>query len=141
MLKRNKIARAVERDCSRTESADRRDPPWVNPHRRPTLLGAEWNCHGYSGSEHRCTHCRSTATTLCRGRERRHARDAHLGKSASEHLPERQVDPRGAGQRVVPVLESGDTVIDEARGTSPYRDIPAFDPQPADRIGAALPAP
>src|SRR5216684_7569316 len=59
----------------------------------------------------------------------------------SEHLPERKVDASGAGQRMLPILKRSDSVIDEACGTAPHRDVTAFEPQPAHRIGAAFAAP
>src|SRR5688572_2606095 len=58
-----------------------------------------------------------------------------------EDLPESEVDASGAGQWMPSLLERSDTVIDEASGTAPYRNVTAFEAQAADRIGAAFPAP
>jgi hypothetical protein len=46
-----------------------------------------------------------------------------LTPKVSEHLSKRKIDPSRAGQRMLPVLERRDTVIDEARGTTPHGDI------------------
>ena len=42
---------------------------------------------------------------------------------------------------MLPVLERSDTVIDEAGGTAPHRNVTAFEAQAAHRIGAAFAAP
>src|SRR5260370_37826984 len=59
----------------------------------------------------------------------------------SEHLSERKIDAMRAGQQMLPVLKGRDTVIDQARGTAPHRDVTAFEAQTAHGIGAAFTAP
>ena len=44
----------------------------------------------------------------------------------SEHFPKGKIDPRGAGQRMLPLLERRNTVIDKACGTAPHRDVTRF---------------
>src|SRR5437667_920388 len=61
--------------------------------------------------------------------------------AVSEHLPESKIDASGAGQRMPPLPERSDTVIDEASGTAPHRDVTAFEGQASYRIGAAFAAP
>src|SRR5690349_14647630 len=58
-----------------------------------------------------------------------------------EHLSEGQIDASGACQRMPPLPERSDTVIDESRGTAPHRNVTAFEAQSAYRIGAAFAAP
>src|SRR5712692_8229401 len=61
--------------------------------------------------------------------------------TASQHLSEGKIDASSPGQRMLPVLERRDAVIDEACGTAPHRDVTAFEVQAAHRIGAAFDAP
>ena len=59
----------------------------------------------------------------------------------SEHFPKRKVDSNVAGQRMLPVLERSDTVIDKTGGAAPHCDVAVFDPQAAHGILAAFAAP
>src|SRR6266852_2620044 len=61
--------------------------------------------------------------------------------TVSEHLSEGKIDASSAGQRVLPVLERSNAVIDEACGTAPHRDVTAFEAQATQWIGAAIAAP
>jgi hypothetical protein len=44
----------------------------------------------------------------------------------SEHLSEGKIYASGAGQVMLPILERGDAVIDEACGTAPHRNVTVF---------------
>src|SRR5260370_40096201 len=59
----------------------------------------------------------------------------------SEHFSEGKVYASGAGQRMLPILDRGDAVIDEACWTAPHRNVTAFKAEPAHWIGAAFAAP
>src|SRR5688500_13544168 len=66
-----------------------------------------------------------------------------IGKplSPSEDLSEGKVDSNRTCQRVVPVLQRRDAVIEEASRSAPHRNVSALDQQPTKWIGALLPAP
>ena len=49
----------------------------------------------------------------------------------SKYPSEGEIDASGTGQRVLPVLERRDAVIDEACGTAPHHDVTAFEVQAA----------
>jgi hypothetical protein len=59
----------------------------------------------------------------------------------SEHLPKGKVDSSSAGQRMLPIAERSDTVIDEASGTAPHHDVTAFQSQAAHWIGPTFATP
>src|SRR5439155_7487084 len=84
----------------------------------------------------------STLSEVRNTRIRRHstANGPRLPK-VSEHFPEGKIDASGSGQRMPPLPERSDTVIDEASGTAPHRDVTAFEGQASYRIGAAFAAP
>ncbi len=61
----------------------------------------------------------------CRSASLRNERSA--SPESPEHLSEGKIDASVARQRILPVLERSDPVMDETRGTAPHRDVAVFE--------------
>ena len=59
----------------------------------------------------------------------------------SEHLSKGKVDAGAASQRMLPILERTDTVINESSGTAPHHDVTAFEAHTLYRIRATFATP